>query len=105
MEYNKMIELVRQSTPEAPETTELLAGVHRTLQVRRRQQAMLASIACIALLTVPLLTLNFQSSSPNPSPTLAEAVSATVESAPNNMPAPLAGYRNSIRNHQTLTII
>ena len=100
-----MIELVRQSTPEAPETVELLAGVHRTMQVRRRQQAMLASIACIALLTVPLITLNLQPTTPNSYPTLAEAVSATVESAPNNMPAPLAGYRNSIRNHKTLTII
>jgi hypothetical protein len=38
-------------------------------------------------------------------PTLAEAVSATLPSSPNDLPAPLAGYKNSIRNHQKTKVI
>jgi hypothetical protein len=36
--------------------------------------------------------------------TLAEAISATIQSSPNDLPAPLTGYKNSIRNHQKTII-
>ena len=102
MEYNKIIDLARQSAPDAPDNDEVLHGVHRTLQRRRRQRTMAISIACIVLAITPL-ALNTQHSSPNT--TLVETVSATLPSAPDGMPAPLQGYRNSLRNHQTLTVI
>lgn len=102
MEYNKMIEMVRQSGTDAPGTDEVLRRVHNRLLVRRRQQTLLASAVCILLAASPLAFLNTSSTH---SPTLAETVSATVRPAPGNLPAPLAGYRNSLRNHQTTTVI
>ena len=105
MEYNKMIEMARKSTPDAPSTDEVLVRMHRTLRRRRQQQTLLTGIAGIALITIPLLTTNYQLPTTTPSPTLAETVSATLPSTPDGMPAPLQGYRNSLRNHQTLSLI
>ena len=97
-----MIELARQSVADAPAIDEVIGGVRHTLQLRRRRQTMLASAVCVLLIAVPL---TFSLGTDSAEPTLVEAVSATVRQAPNDMPAPIQGYRNSIRNHQTLTII
>lgn len=97
-----MIELARQSAPDAPSTDEVLGHIHRSLRVRRQRQTVLTTVACLLLATTPLALLDRGAA---PSPTLAEAVSATVQPAPGDLPAPLAGYRNSLRNHQTLTVI
>ena len=102
MEYNKMIEMVRQSGTDAPGTDEVLRQVHHRLNVRRRRHTTIASITCLLLAATPLA---FTFNTGNTSPTLAETVSATVRPAPGELPAPLAGYRNSLRNHQTMTII
>lgn len=102
MEYNKMIEMVRQSGTDAPGTDEVLLQVHHRLLVRRRQQTLLASAVCILLAASPLAFLNTSSTH---SPTLAETVSATVRPAHGDLPAPLAGYQNSLRNHKTMTLI
>lgn len=102
MEYNKMIELARQSVPSAPDTDEVLDGIHRRLRARRQRQMLIASAACLLIAALPLALLN---NDITPSPTLVETVSATVKPALDNLPAPLAGYRNSLRNHQTTTVI
>lgn len=102
MEYNKIIELARQSMPDAPDTDEVLNGVHRTLQRRRRQRTMIASVACIVLAIMPL-TLNTKHSTINT--TLVESVSASLPPSTSNMPAPIEGYRNSIRNNLIMTMI
>ena len=97
-----MIEMVRQSGTDEPGTDEVLRRVHNRLLVRRRQQTLLASAVCILLAASPLAFSNIGSTH---SPTLAETVSAAVRPAHGDLPAPLAGYRNSLRNHQTTTVI
>ena len=102
MEYNEMIKMVRQSSTDAPGTDEVLRQVHNRLHMRRQRMAVIASIACIVLAATPI-AFTFTTNSTHP--TLAETVSSTVQPAPGNLPAPLAGYRNSLRNHKTMTII
>lgn len=102
MEYNELIEKAQAMPVDVPDTDTIITGVHRTLQRRRQRQTLLAAAACILLAIIPL-TLSSGGSSAKP--TLAETVSATLPSSPDNLPAPLTGYRNSIRNHQTKTLI
>jgi hypothetical protein len=102
MEYNELIEKAQATPVDVPDTDTIITGMHRTIQHRRQRQTLLAAAACMLLAIVPL-TLSSGSSSAKP--TLAETVSATLPSSPDNLPAPLAGYRNSIRNHQTKTLI
>jgi hypothetical protein len=102
MEYNELIEKAQAMPVDVPDTDTIITGVHRTLQRRRQRQTLLAAAACILLAIMPL-TLSIDGSSPKL--TLVESVSATLPSSPDNLPAPLTGYRNSIRNHQTKTLI
>lgn len=102
MEYNELIEKVQAMPIDVPDTGTIITGMRRTIQRRRQRQTLLAAAACILLAIIPL-TLSSGGSSAKP--TLAETVSATLPSSPDNLPAPLAGYRNSIRNHQTKTLI
>ena len=102
MEYNKIIELARQSAPDAPGTDEVLNPIHHRLRVRRQRQSVLATLACLLLAASPLALLYHGNT---PSTTLAEAVSATIQTAPDDLPAPLAGYQNSIRNHKTMMLL
>ena len=104
MEYNELIEKVQQTPVDTPDTDAILGGMRHTLQRRRQRNTILAAAACLLLAMVPM-TFRFQLSTFNSSPTLAETVSATLQSSPDDLPAPLAGYRNSIRNHQTTTLI
>ena len=104
MEYNELIERVQQTPSDVPDTDAILGGMRRTVQRRRQQQWAAMGAICLVLAVAPLF-LTLQPSSSNPSPTLAESVSATLPSAPGDLPAPLAGYRHSIRNHQTTTLI
>lgn len=102
MEYNELIERVQQTPIDVPDTDAILGGMRRTLHRRRQQRTLLTSAVCLLLATLPLAVSMGDSPA---TPTLAEAVSATLPSSPNDLPAPLAGYKNSIRNHQTTTVI
>ena len=104
MEYKELITRAQQTSIDVPDTDALLDGMRRTLRHRRQRNATLVAVACL-LLTITPLTLHFTLSSYHPTPTLAESISATLPSCPDDLPAPLAGYRNSIRNHQTSTVI
>lgn len=102
MEYNELIEKAQVMPVDVPDTDTIITGVHRTIQRRRQRQTLLAAAACILLAIMPL-TLSIDGSSPKL--TLVETVSATLPSSSDNLPAPLTGYRNSIRNHQTKSLI
>ena len=102
MEYNALIEKAQAMPVDVPDTGTIITGIQHTIQRRRQRQTLLAATACVLLAIMPL-TLSVGGSSAKP--TLAESVSATLPSSPDNLPAPLTGYRNSIRNHQTKTLI
>ena len=100
MEYNELIEKIQQQPVDTPDTDAILAGMRRKMHRSRQRQALVAA-ACLLLAVVPLAL----PVADTPKPTLAETVSATLPSSPNDLPAPLAGYRNSLRNHQIHTVI
>ena len=102
MEYNEPIQKAQSMPVDVPDTGTIIIGMQRTVRRRRQRQTLLAAAACMLLAVIPL-TLTLDNSAAEP--TLAETVSATLPSSPNDLPAPLAGYRNSIRNHQKTTLI
>lgn len=104
MEYNELIERAQHTPVDIPDTDAILGGMRRTVQRRRQRQWAAVGAVCLLLAVAPLF-FTLQRLSSNPSPTLAESVSATLPSTPGDLPAPLAGYRHSIRNHQTTTLI
>jgi hypothetical protein len=102
MEYKELREKTQAMPVDVPDTDTIITGMHRTIQRRRQRQTLLAAAACILLAIMPLtMTVGGNSAKP----TLAESVSATLPSSPDDLPAPLAGYRNSLRNHQIHTVI
>lgn len=101
MEYNELIEKIQQQPVGTPDTEAILAGMRRKMHRSRQRRAIVAAAACLLLAVVPLAL----PVADTPKPTLAETVSATLPSSPDNLPAPLTGYRNSIRNHQTKTLL
>ena len=102
MEYNELIEKAQAMPVDVPDTGTIITGIQHTIQRRRQRQTLLAAAACILLAIMPL-TMTVGGSSARP--TLAETVSATLPSSPDDLPAPLAGYKNSLRNHQIHTAI
>lgn len=100
MEYNELIEKIQQQPVGTPDTDAILAGMRRKMHRSRQRRAIVAA-ACLLLAIVPLAL----PVADTPKPTLAETVSATLPSSPDDLPAPLTGYRNSIRNHQSKTLI
>lgn len=102
MEYNKLIEKAQSTPIDVPDTDTIIIGMHRTIQRRRQRQTLLAAAACMLLAIIPI-TMSLDNSVAKP--TLAETVSASLPSSHDYMPAPLTGYRNSIRNHQTTTLL
>ena len=101
MEYNELIEKIQHTSIDVPNTDTILGGMRHTLHRRRQRKVVLATVFCLTLVCVPLaFSVNGEASSP----TLAEIVSASLPSSPNDLPAPLVGYQNSIRNHQTTLI-
>lgn len=99
MEYNELIEKAQHAPVDTPDTDVILGGMHHTLNRRRQHNTLLATAACLIVASAPLF---FSLTSQSPAPTLAEVVSATIQSSPNDLPAPIAGYRNSIRNHNKI---
>lgn len=104
MEYNELIEKVRHTAVDTPDTDAILDGMHHTMRRRRQRQTTAVAAVCLLLAVVPL-TFRIPLSTSHPHPTLVETVSATLPSSPNDLPAPLAGYKNSLRNHQIETVI
>lgn len=104
MEYNELITRVQQAPTEVPSTDTLLGGMRRTLRRRQQQRQILISAAAM-LLIGGAASLSLPSSGRNTEPTLAERVSRSLNTRPNDIPAPLAGYRHSTFNHQILTLI
>lgn len=102
MEYNELIEKVRHTSVDTPDTDKILNGMRLTVQRRRQQQLLTAATVCLLFAVTPLI---LPLGNDNSTPTLAETVSATLPSSPNDLPAPLAGYKNSLRNHQIETLI
>lgn len=104
MEYNDLIARVQQASVETPDTDALLNGMHRTLQRRQRRRQWAVSMVFVLLMGGTVML-----SLPTPTEprqlTLAERVSRTVDAPRSKMPAPLVGYRNSIRNRQIYTLI
>ena len=100
MEYNELIAKIQHQPVDTPDTEAILAGMRRKMHRSRQRRAIVAAAACLLLAVVPLAL----PVADTPKPTLAETVSATLPSSPDNLPAPLTGYRNSIRNHQTKTL-
>jgi len=101
MEYNELIAKIQHQPVGTPDTDAILAGMRRKMHRSRQRQALVAA-ACLLLAIVPLALPIADTTA---KPTLAETVSATLPSSPNDLPAPLAGYRNSLRNHQIHTAI
>ena len=102
MEYNELIARAQQATFEAPDTDTILSGMHRTLNRRRRQrQAVLSTILVLVVGASGLfLQPRYESHI-----TLAEQVSAHIDTPPTKTPAPLVGYRHSMYNRQIYTLL
>lgn len=101
MEYNELIERAQRMSVDIPDTDTILSGMRRTLYRRRQQRRIVFSLAIVLVVGTSAYFMQPRSGK---TITLAEAISATLQSSPNDLPAPLAGYKNSIRNHQ-ITVI
>ena len=99
-----MIELARESAPDAPDTGELLSNVRQRLYNRRQRQR-LTLAAVLALLLGGAATLPLLVQGEEPTLTLAERVSARVDTPKSKLPAPIAGYQHSISNRNIMTLI
>lgn len=103
MEYNELIAQARQAATDAPDTDAILGAMRCTL--RRRQQRCQALLSAVLVLAVGASLLSvYQPAGRLASTTLAERVSARLDTPPTNLPAPLVGYRNSIYNHNIYTL-
>lgn len=87
---------------DAPDTDAILTGVHLTLNRRRRQRQALLSTAVVLVTGVSLF---FMQPRYENHITLAECVSAHIDTPATRTPAPLVGYRNSMYNHQIYTLL
>ena len=104
MEYNELIEQARQATVDAPGTDTIMGGMRRTLR-RCRQQRQTFISALLVLAVGASLTIARPSYGHPAAMTLAEQVSARLDSTPDTLPASLAGYRHSNYYRQIYTLI
>lgn len=102
MEYNELITKAQQAAVDAPDTNAILRGMHRTLHRRRRQQQAVLSTLLVLVVSGSLFFLQPRQESRI---TLAESVSAHIDTPPTRTPAPLVGYRHSIYNRQIYTLL
>jgi hypothetical protein len=104
MEYNELITRAQRASVEPPATDAILGGMRRTLHRRRqRRQAWVTTV--VVLLAGAAMALPLLPSQHEPLPTLAERVSSQLDARPNNLPAPLAGYRHSMYKRQIYTLL
>lgn len=102
MEYNELITKVQQAEVDAPDTDTILTGMRRTLSHRRRQRQVVLST--VLVLVVGASSIFLQPRYENHI-TLAEQVSAHIDTPPTKTPAPLVGYRHSMYNRQIYTLL
>jgi hypothetical protein len=102
MEYNELITKAQQASVDVPDTDAILAGMHRTLRRRRQHwQAVLSMVIVFAIGTAAyFLQPRYETRL-----TLAECVSAHIDTPPTRTPAPLVGYRHSMYNRQIYTLL
>jgi len=101
MEYKELIEKTQHVPVDVPDTDAIIDGMRRTLHRRRQQYQLIFSLVIVLAVGTSAYFMHPRSEK---TITLAEAISATIQSSPNDLPAPLTGYKNSIRNHQKTII-
>lgn len=104
MEYNELITRVRRASVEAPDTDTLLQGMRHTLKHRQQRRQWIVSMVFVLFVGGSVALLLPAAPAPRQL-TLVERVSRQLDTPRNNTPAPLVGYRNSIRNRQIYTLI
>lgn len=102
MEYNELITRAQQADVEVPDTDTILSGMHRTLHRRHRQRQVVLSMALVFVAGVSVFFLQPRYES---HVTLAESVSAHIDTPSTQTPAPLVGYRHSMYNRQIYTLL
>ena len=102
MEYNELITKAQQASVDAPDTNAILSGMRHTLQRRQRHQQVVLSAALVLVVCVSVFFMQPRYES---HVTLAEYVSAKIDTPPTRTPAPLVGYRHSMYNRQIYTLL
>ena len=102
MEYNELITRAQQAAVDVPDTDTILSGMHRTLNCRRRQRQAVLSAVLVLVVGASGLFLQPRYESHI---TIAEQVSAHIDTPPTQTPAPLVGYRHSMYNRQIYTLL
>lgn len=102
MEYNELITKAQQAAVDSPDTDAILTGMHRTLRRRRQQWQALLSVVMLLAVGTSVFFLQPRSETRL---TLAECVSAHIDTPSTKTPAPLVGYRHSMYNRQIYTLL
>lgn len=102
MEYNSIIARAQQTPVEAPDADAILSGMRRTLRRRSRQRQMVLSVVLVLAMGTSVFILQPRYETHL---TLAECVSAHIDTPATRMPAPLVGYRHSMYNRQIYTLL
>lgn len=105
MEYNELITRARRMETDIPETEDLMSGMRRTMRHRRRQRWHTVLYALTVLIIGGVALIALPPATSRQGMTLAERVSRSLNSRPNDIPAPLLGYRHSNNHRQILTLI
>ena len=102
MEYNELITKAQQASVDAPGADAILSGMHRTLRRRRQQRQMVLSVVLVFAIGTSVFFLQPRYETHL---TLAERVSAHIDTPTTRTPAPLVGYRHSMYNRQIYTLL
>ena len=104
MEYSELITRVQQASLETPDADALLEGMRNTMHRRRQNRRWL--VMALYLIVVGGTIAALLPTTPAGQPmALVEKVSRQLDVPHDKMPAPLAGYRNSIHNRQIYTLL
>ena len=102
MEYNELIEKVKQTSVDVPATDAILGGIRHTVRRRRNQRQLVFSLTLVLAVGA---SAYFMQPRYEKTITLAELVSRNIDTPPTQEPAPIVGYRNSIHNRQIYTLL
>ena len=104
MEYNELITRVKQLQIEAPDTDRLLTTMRCKVQRRQRQRIGVACLSIVMVVGILMAVVPIHQTKPQPI-TLAEQVSRRLDVRTSHVPAPITGYRHSIKNHHISTLL